>query len=244
VVHEAWYDDVSSALSRSRLVYRYHLAGIAQWTIGGEQAAQWSKLRSYARSIAPVATALSVSAPVNVTYGAPLRLRIRALAAGQALKNAPITVQFAPTGTSRWSLLKRARTNGTGTYLLPTTAKKSGRYLLKVPGTYTRLGGSRVVDVRVHSAIALRVSQNNIAAGQNVVVTAGVNPRIKGQRVLRQFLTNGKWVTVSSAVTNSLGVAIFGFSPTASKSTLHYRVMTVAKNGYAAGATYFTVTVR
>lgn len=244
VVHEAWYDDVSAALSRSRLVYRYHLAGIAQWTIGGEQSAQWSKLRSYARSIAPIATALSVSAPVNVTYGAPLRLRIRALAAGRALTNAPITVQFAPTGSSRWSLLKRAKTNASGFYVLPTTAKKSGRYLLRIPGTYTRLAGTRAVDVRVHSAIALRVSQNDIKPGQNVIVVAGVNPRIKGQRVVRQFLTNGTWVTVSSAVTNSVGVALFAFNPTASKSTLHYRVMTVAKNGYAPGATYFTVTIR
>jgi len=244
VVHEAWYDDDSSAVARARLVYRYHLAGIAQWTIGGEQPTEWSKLRAYARSIAPASTQLSLSAPLNVTYGVPLRLQIRALSAGRALKNVPITVQFAPKGTSRWSLVKRATTNASGNYVIPTTARRSGRYLLKVPGTYTRLASSRELNVRVHSAVALRVSQNSIRPGQNVIVVVGVNPRIKGQRVLRQFFINGKWTTVESSLTNSVGVTIFAFNPTAAKTTLRYRVMTVAKNGYDSGATYFTVTVR
>ena len=38
-------------------------------TIGGEDAAQWSKLRSYASTIAPDSTVVRVSAPTVVTYG-------------------------------------------------------------------------------------------------------------------------------------------------------------------------------
>jgi hypothetical protein len=88
------------------------------------------------------------------------------------------------------------------------------------------------------------VSQNNIRPGQNVIVVAGVNPRIKGQRVLRQFFTNGTWTTVASASTNSVGVALFAFNPTAAHATLRYRIVTVATRGYEAGIVNFTVTVR
>ena len=243
-VHEVWYDDVSSAVSRSRLVYKYHLAGIAQWTIGGEQKTLWPKIRDYARSIAPTLTKVSLGGPANVTYGMPLKLRMRVLTSGRAVGNAAVTLRFAPSGTNRWSVIKRAQTNAAGNFALSPVAKKSGRYQLQVPGTYTRSAGTGVFDVRVHSALALRISQNNIRPGQNVIVVAGVNPRIKGQRVLRQFFTNGKWTTVDTTSTNAVGVALFAFNPTASHATLRYRIVTVPTRGYAAGVVYFNVTVR
>ena len=244
VVREVWYDDISSAISRSRLVYKYHLAGVAQWTIGGEQAAQWPKIRAYARSIAPTLTKVALSVPVNVTYGMPLNVRMRVLTGGRAVADTPVTLRFARSGSNRWSVLKRARTSASGNVVVPTVAKVSGRYQLQVPGTYTRAAGTGAVNVHVHSALALRVSQNNIRPGQNVIVVAGVNPRIKGQRVLRQFFTNGTWTTVASASTNSVGVALFAFNPTAAHATLRYRIVTVATRGYEAGIVNFTVTVR
>ena len=244
IMHEIWYDDVSSALSRSRLVYRYHLRGLAQWTVGGEAAALWPKLRTYARSIAPKLTKLSLSAPVDVIYGSPLRLRLRALSAGASVSSTPLTVRFLPTGGRRWSVIRRATTDMSGSYVLPLSARTSGRYAVQMPGSYSRLAASAAVNVRVHSAVSIRLSTNVIKPGQTVTALVGVNPRIKGQRVLRQYLNRGKWVTVSSALTNSVGVALFSFKPTSLSGSQRYRMLTKPARGYASGVVHFSVTIR
>ena len=244
IVHEVWYDDVSSALSRSRLVYRYHLAGLAQWTVGGESMALWPKLRAYARAIAPKVTRITLRAPLNITYGAPLRLNLRAVSGGASVSGAPVTVRFMASGGHRWSVIRRARTSRTGAYVLPLAARRSGQYNVLIPGTYIRRAASAQVRVQVHSAVTIRLSENLIRSGQSVIAMVGVNPRIKGQRVLRQVLTGGRWVTAGTATTNASGVALFSFSPTAVGKTLRYRMMTSPVRGYAAGAVYFKVTVR
>jgi len=244
IVHEVWYDDVSSALSRSRLVYRYHLRGLAQWTVGGEAVALWPELRAYARSIAPALTKISLSAPVDVTFGAPLRLRLRALSAGASVSSTPLTVSFLPVGGRRWSVIRHGTTDMSGSYLLPLSAGTPGKYAVQIPGSYTRLPSSAEVNVRVHSAVAIQLSSNVIRPGQSLTALVGLNPRIKGQRLYRQYLTGGRWVTVSSALTNSIGVALFSFKPPASGGAQRYRMLTEPARGYASGVVQFSVTVR
>jgi hypothetical protein len=244
IVHEVWYDDVTSALARSRLVYRYHLRGLAQWTVGGEPVALWPKLRAYARAIAPKLTRISLRLPVNVTYGTAVRLRLNALSAGRSVAGAPITVRFLPTASRHWTVIRRARTDSAGNYVVPLTALHSGRYNVQMPASYLRRAASAQVDLRVHSAVSIRLPQNNIKSGQSVVAVVGVNPRIKGQRILRQYFTGGRWVTAGTSVTNSVGVALASFHPTIRSGTQRYRVMTVSAGGYAPGVVYFTVRVR
>jgi hypothetical protein len=131
-----------------------------------------------------------------------------------------------------------------GSYVLPLSARTSGRYAVQIPGSYSRLAGTASVNVHVHSAVSIRLSSNVIKPGQSVTVLVGVNPRIKGQRVLRQFYTGGKWITSASATTNSSGVALFAFKPTGLSGAQRYRITTEPARGFAAGRVYFTVVVR
>jgi spore germination protein YaaH len=51
VSRTVWYDDASSVMARVGLVGRFNLGGIAMWTIGGEDPAQWAALRGYATAL-------------------------------------------------------------------------------------------------------------------------------------------------------------------------------------------------
>ncbi len=46
-----WFPTVSSTQAKAKLVGRYRLAGIAFWSLGGEDPAQWRALRAYARTL-------------------------------------------------------------------------------------------------------------------------------------------------------------------------------------------------
>ncbi len=52
VTRTVWYDDAAAVVARAGLVGRYNLGGIAMWTIGGEDPAQWPALRAYAQQLA------------------------------------------------------------------------------------------------------------------------------------------------------------------------------------------------
>jgi len=69
IARTVWYDDAAAAQARATLVNTYHVSGIAEWTLGGEDLGQWAGLTSYATSIAAVPSVVTATAPALVMAG-------------------------------------------------------------------------------------------------------------------------------------------------------------------------------
>ena len=96
VYREGWFGDARAVTARAKLVEKYQLSGIAAWTIGGEDPAQWNMLRSLAGGIAPTATSVTAKAPGAVTYGQDGRVTVTVRSQGVALDGAPVRLRLAP----------------------------------------------------------------------------------------------------------------------------------------------------
>ena len=115
VSRTAWYDEADAAVARAALVDKYHLAGIAQWTIGGEDPTQWSKLRAYARTIAPTPSTVVMAATSPTVWGKSSSITVAAKSAGLPVSGAAVTLQSHPAGVTAWTTLATGVTSSTGT---------------------------------------------------------------------------------------------------------------------------------
>ncbi len=245
VYRQGWYDDAAAAAQRATLVGTYKLRGIAQWTIGGEDPAQWSLLRSYSDSLAPVPTSVSLRSRTAVTYGSRLTLAATALSAGAPVADTAATLFYRRSTSQRWSRVASSTTDVSGRVLFRLTARDPGYYRVHVAsGPGRRYGAVNSSFIRVRSAVAVAQSATVIDAGQVVRVTATVTPVQPGQRVLRQIRSGGRWVTVAQARTGTSGRARFRFDPPRSGTVYVYRLLAVATGGYAGGTKIFRVEVR
>jgi spore germination protein YaaH len=244
VYRNGWYDDASAAAQRATLVGTYKLRGIAQWTIGGEDAAQWAKLRSYGNALAPKPTTVSMTSRTMATYGSRLTIAATALSAGVPVTDTAATLFFRRTPTASWARVMTGTTDATGRVAFVTKALSPGYYRVHVSSASGRLSGAvNGPYLRVRSAIALTQSATVIDPGDVVRVTAAVTPVQPGQRVLRQIRSGTKWVTVATVRTGTGGRATFAFDPTSAGRTYRYRVL-VPATGYAGATKTFSVTVR
>jgi hypothetical protein len=244
VYRNGWYDDASSVAQRATLVGTYKLRGIAQWTIGGEDAAQWAKLRSYGNALAPKPTTVSMTSRTVATHGSRLTIAATALSAGVPVADTASTLFFRRSPTASWTRVMTGTTDATGRVAFVTTALAPGYYRVHVSSAPGRLNGAvNGPYVRVRSAIALTQSASVIDPGDVVRVTVAVTPVQPGQRVLRQIRSGKTWVTVASARTGTGGRASFAFDPSAS-GTYQYRLLAVATGGYLGATKPFRVEVR
>jgi spore germination protein YaaH len=244
VYRNGWYDDAASAAQRATLVGTYKLRGIAQWTIGGEDAAQWSKLRSYGTALAPKPTTVTMNRRTMATYGSNLTISATALSAGVPVADTPATLFFRRTPTTSWTPVTTGTTDGSGLVQFSTRARFPGYYRVHVSAAPGRLKGAvNGPYLRVRSALKLTQSATSIDPGDVVRVKAVVAPVKPGQRVLRQIRSGGRWVTLATARTDTRGRVRFAFDPTTSGRTYSYRIF-VPATGYAAAAATFTVRVR
>lgn len=243
VYRSGWYDEAKAAKVRAGLVGKYRLAGIAQWTIGREDKAQWGPLRDIALEIAPTPTKVAVAAPAVAPYAAPITVKVRATAAGVAVADAPATLWFRSAGSSSWRAVRNARTGSDGSVAFATATSTRGYYRATVGGTYDRTAGqasSGLVSLR--SAVALGVP-STVAAGQRVRVAVHLKPGLKGQLVKRQVKKGSRWVTLASTRTSSRGNAVFTFTAGAKGKVATYRVIASAKGSVKGNARSFVLRV-
>ncbi len=76
VTGTAWFQNDQSFLARANLVSKYHLGGLAEWTLGFENSDTMNQIRSFAASIAPdQVLALLTSNQDQVPWGVPINLQ-------------------------------------------------------------------------------------------------------------------------------------------------------------------------
>ncbi len=245
VYRAGWYDEAKAAKVRAGLVDTYRLAGIAQWTIGREDKAQWAPLRALATSIAPTPTVVRTIAPSSATYGSPVTVAATAKAAGVGVAGAPATLYFKATGWKTWMKVASSTTSASGYVAFRPTTTRSGYFRTVVSGTYERTAGAGASGlVPLRSAMTVATTSSVVPAGRTVAVTAALKPVVKGQLVKRQVRKAGRWVTVDTDRTGRSGRAFFSFAPTKSGATYTYRIKAMRTGSVLGTSRLFTVTVR
>jgi GH18 family chitinase len=225
VYRGGWYDESKSAAARASLVGKYRLAGIAQWTLGGQDDAQWPLLRSYAETIAPSTTTVTLTVAASTTYGTGARVTAKVAADGVAVPGAGAVLFVRRTGTTTWTRVASATTSSTGVVTVTTPAVTAGLdVLVQTAATWDRTRGSASASTRVRSRVVVTPSATVAPAGASVRVKVQVDPRIKGQVVSRQELRSGSWVTVATTYANVYGRAYFSVLAPAKGKVRVYRV--------------------
>ncbi|MDA8435046.1 MAG: glycosyl hydrolase family 18 protein [Actinomycetales bacterium] len=239
-----WYSDGSAAAARAALVGQYQLAGIAQWTIGGEDLAQWSALRSYARTIAPTPTRVTIAAPTVIPYGSRTMVRVTALTAGVPAVGAPVTLFFRAVGARGWTKIAQVTTGSTGSAYFNALVSAKGTFRAYVSGTYARAVGIAERAVALRTLVRVTAPTARVKPSTKVVVTLHLLPRHKGQLAVLQVLRSGRWSTLGSRTTDVWGRAFFVVVPTGRNAKNSYRVVTGSWPGAVATKAWFSIYTR
>ena len=228
-----WYSDASSANARAKLVGDYKLAGIAEWTIGGEDAGQWSGLRAYAASIAPVATATTASAPTSLVYGKSGKVTAKVTVGGSAKAGMAVAFLYQPLGSAKWTRVGSAVTDATGVATFTTPATRgSGTWRAYTPSTWGTVvsadsaAPTLVVPVVTGTPTSVAVKRKGL-----LYLRANVYPTSKGAPVLVQRRTASGWITVATIVMNK-NLRAYYLVPTRSRGSFTYRFAVAATKSH------------
>jgi spore germination protein YaaH len=237
----AYYEDASSAAARATLVATYHLRGIAEWTIGGEAAGQWPRLRSYATTIAPNPTLVGLSVPSSGTYRRPFAVNVSATSAGLPVAGGQVAFYWRRSGATTWTLLSIGATGPTGRVTFTPSISSAGTFRAVVPGTFDRLSGRADKAMTLRTAVTLTGPTSAVKPATGVVITAHFAPQQVGQPSKLQVLRRTGWVTLATRQANSAGRSAYAVRSPATGGVAKYRVFAGAYRGIVAGAGYITV---
>jgi spore germination protein YaaH len=241
-----WWVGPQAVVARAQLVGEFGLAGIAQWTIGGEDPAQWPLVRAYAQSLAPASTDIAATGTPTAVFGTPVPVTATVTSAGAPLAGVPATLQFRRQGTKKWVDVQSAATAADGTVAFQVAPPATGTWQVFVPADGARVEGtSAPFTTQVLAAVTATPLQATAARNATVAVKVKVRPALGGQKVALQIQRpDGTWKNVKDGVVNAKGrVRLAGKAP-AAKGRYTYRVVAVGKAGILANASApFTIKV-
>ena len=217
-----WYGEANAALAGANLVGKYQLAGIAQWTIGGEDTAQWAPLRTYATAIAPKATAIALTAPTSVYVGRRATLRATVTSGGAAVPGVAVAFLFRKAGATAWTRVGTAVAAADGTVAWATPpASVTGSWRAYVASTWARTAGGAIaaptVARKASTVVALTatssVRRGSLARAYAKVTSLGAP--LVGVKVYFRWRasTTKPWTLLGSNLTNASGVAVRAYAP-------------------------------
>lgn len=211
VYREVWFGDADSVTARMGLVGKYQLAGLAFWTLGDEDTRQWSRLRTYARSIVAKPTAVSVRAPIRTRAGAIIRISASSSSLGKPVVGAYARLLWQRVGRPQWIELGHGITSARGTVkFLHASPAINGKWVVAIGGTWSRSAGvSRPATTAVRATVSARLSALSVRRGKVARLSGVVTPGRAGQIVVRQRLINRRWVDQATATTNKFGAVSF-----------------------------------
>lgn len=241
-----WWVGPQAVLARTQLVGEFGLAGVAYWTIGGEDPAQWPLIRAYAQSLAPASTDVTATGTPVAVFGTAVPLTVTVTSGGAPLAGVPATVQFRRKGAKKWVDVQTAATGDDGTVAFQVTPPATGDWKVVVPPADARTEGqSAPFTTQVLSAVTAKPLQTKVQRKGSIAVKVVVRPALKGQRLALQIQRPGDtWKNVKDGVANAKGRArLVGKAPDA-KGRYTYRVVAVGRGDFLANASQtFTVKV-
>jgi hypothetical protein len=229
-----WWVPPQGVLARTQLVGQFGLGGVAFWTIGGEDPAQWPLVRGYAQQLAPAATAVSLVVPPSVPFNTQAAITAVATSAGAPVTGVEAILQFQAPG-SDWAAIASAPLGPDGAVAFAPTVTASGQWRVFVPGVPGRAEqASDPQPIQVTAAVVARPRQAKVRKGDTVLVRVVAQPAQPGQRVVVQVLRKGSWTAVGKDRTNAKGVAKVRFQMDR-KGPRQYRAMAQSKGGILVG---------
>jgi len=222
IARKGWYGEGGSAVAAASLVAKYKLAGIAQWTIGGEDTTQWAPLRTYATQIAQLPTAVSVSAPSAMYAGRRAVVGALVTSNGTPVPGAAVYFLYKPTTSSAWTRYGSGLTGADGRIVWTSPAMlTSGSWRAYVPDTWYRGSGNDVATAttvrRAATAVSLtatpRVAPGGIARATAKVTSLGVPVAGTYVNFWWKASNSSSWVVLGKSVTNASGVAVRALAP-------------------------------
>lgn len=235
-----------AVLARTQLVGQYGLNGAALWTIGGENAAQWNVLRSYAQTLAPAEAAVSIDGTPAVAFGQPTSVAGGVTMNGAPVPDVPVTLEFLPAGAQDWQALQVATTGPDGAVAYQVILPSSGRIRLTTPAVGAMAASaSGEFEVAVASTVTARVRTPKVGARDRIRVRAIVRPASANQNVVLQVFKNERWRKVKVARTNAKGRVTITAQAEGAKQRWNYRIVARPSGGIAPGVSQeFRIRVR
>ena len=210
-----WYAEAQAANATASLVNKYHLGGIAEWTIGGEDTAQWSGITTFAKQIAAVPSVLTVTAPVKLAVGQAGHVSGSVTFKNSPLASAPVSVEVKAAGTQVWTSAATARTDSSGNFsaTIPSQATSYTWRVTAVGDGWGRIdtpvsGATDVPSPLILTPTASRVALPAQATSVSALVQFHHSP-VAGVVVTAAIQKTGTttWTPVSQVRTNASGVA-------------------------------------
>lgn len=229
-----WWVPPQGVLARTQLVGQFGLGGVAFWTIGGEDPAQWPLVRGYAQQLAPAATAVVLTVPPTVPFGTPATITAVATSAGAPVTGVDAVLQFQAPGAD-WAAVASAPLGADGSVAFAPVPTASGQWRVFVPGVPGRAEqASDPQPIQLTSAVVATPRKARVAKGDSVLVRVVAQPALPGQRIVVQVLVKGAWKAVGKDRANARGVGRIQVR-IERKGPRQYRAMAQSKGGIAVG---------
>jgi hypothetical protein len=197
----AWYQNSASYSARARLVAKYRLGGVAQWTMGMEDQGATDGIRAVAISIAPDPVFLSLSSDLtSLKYGSALTLTALVTRKDKSpLVDIPVRIEFKGFNEVDWREIGNIKSSELGSFSQMIYLAKSGNLQLRTDASWdlaAAISPEIPLTINPRLSIAAPVTAKSMAPIKILVNVApvGVSKKITLQRAIGK-----EWRIVSTA---------------------------------------------
>ena len=201
-----WYQNDRSYLERMNLVAKYRLGGAALWTLGMEDVAATTAMRSVALAIAPdtVLSTLTVE-QVNskgAFYGGVFTVRgALTLKDKSPVAGIPVSLEIKRANETTWSPIAELTSAVDGTVSIPVTIGASAAFRFTTQGTWERAESSSNEGKVVLLSRIILDRPTTVKSGKDLTVKGTLLPVLAGQVVVLQKFNAGKWQNIGTSTT-------------------------------------------
>lgn len=201
-----WYQNERSYQERMNLVAKYRLGGAALWTLGMEDPAATTAMRSVALAIAPdtVISSLTISdiTNKNLYYGGNFTLNgVITLKDKSPISGIPVALQMKRESENTWTTIADLITATDGTLSVPVTIASTASFRLNTEGSWERSESVSSEERVVLLSRILLDRPTTVKHGQALTVKGTLLPVVAGQNVLVQRYSLGKWQNIGTVTT-------------------------------------------
>ena len=201
-----WYQNDRSYLERMNLVAKYRLGGAALWTLGMEDVAATTAMRSVALAIAPdtVLRTLTVE-QINskgAFYGGVFTVRgALTLKDKSPVAGIPVSLEIKRANETTWSPIAELTSAVDGTVSIPVTIGASAAFRFTTQGTWERAESSSNEGKVVLLSRIILDRPTTVKSGKDLTVKGTLLPVLAGQVVVLQKFNAGKWQNIGTSTT-------------------------------------------
>lgn len=179
-----WYQDPQGFLLRANFVTKYHIAGIAEWTLGMEDPAAITVLRGYGQTIAPDPVSATIATNVSsATYGAPISITAQFKRGDKTPISALAARIEEKSAGGDWRTIYSGTTGVDGSIAIKTLLAKNASLRAISTGSWNLLEGDSPEIAITISRLISWSAPSSMRAGAPYAITGFILPRSAGVTV-------------------------------------------------------------